>query len=225
MIPTRPLVNNVETMSNVPHILPAGGLVSFHGDGWVAGDGRLHRGGRRGRTRRRRGRTWHRCQDVIDAVGSGLPEGRTVKVFWGRKRRGHRNRTWTYPCPTRDSQLSAAEWVQRGSSSTTTRPAWSTPPTGSPGSLSIESCGQCSPCKLGSAEITQCLQRIETGTGTDQDLEIMRGWLPRTDGSRCYPATEERIAISSILRAFPEEFADHIEHHARSTVRTDAEAR
>ncbi len=36
-------------------------------------------------------------------------------------------------------------------------------------------------------------------------------WLEHvTDGSRCYLATEELVVVSSILRAFPEEFADHI---------------
>ncbi len=69
---------------------------------------------------------------------------------------------------------------------------------------------------------TQCLQRIETGAGTDNDLEIMGGWLPRvTDASRCYLASEERIVVSSILRAFPEEFADHIEHQRCPSPRHD----
>jgi NADH-quinone oxidoreductase subunit F len=88
--------------------------------------------------------------------------------------------------------------------------------------LSIESCGQCSPCKLGSAAITHCLERIENGAGTDNDLEVMGGWLPRvTDASRCYLATEERIVVSSILRAFPEEFADHVEQQRCRSTRRD----
>ena len=32
-----------------------------------------------------------------------------------------------------------------------------------------------------------------------------------TDGNRCYLAVEEQVMVSSILRAFPEEFAEHIE--------------
>ena len=32
-----------------------------------------------------------------------------------------------------------------------------------------------------------------------------------TDGARCYLATEEREVVSSILRCFPEEFAEHLE--------------
>jgi len=78
--------------------------------------------------------------------------------------------------------------------------------------LAVESCGQCSPCKLGSVEITDRLERIETGTGSDGDISAIGSWLGKvTDGARCYLATEERDVVSSILRCFPEEFAEHLE--------------
>ena len=78
--------------------------------------------------------------------------------------------------------------------------------------LAVESCGQCSPCKLGSAEITDRLERIEAGTGSDGDISAIGSWLGKvTDGARCYLATEERDVVSSILRCFPEEFAEHLE--------------
>lgn len=78
--------------------------------------------------------------------------------------------------------------------------------------LAVESCGQCPPCKLGSAEITEGLERIEAGTGTDDDIATIGSWLGKvTDGARCYLATEERDVVSSILRCFPEEFAEHLE--------------
>jgi NADH:ubiquinone oxidoreductase subunit F (NADH-binding) len=80
--------------------------------------------------------------------------------------------------------------------------------------LSIESCGQCPPCKIGSGEITARLERIETGDGEDSDIAAIGGWLQRvTDGSRCYLAVEEQLIVSSILRAFPEEFVEHLEAH------------
>lgn len=80
--------------------------------------------------------------------------------------------------------------------------------------LFVESCGQCPPCKLGSGEITTCLERIETGAGEDRDLEVLAHWLERvTDGNRCYLPVQEQRLVSSILRSFPEEFADHIERH------------
>jgi NADH-quinone oxidoreductase subunit F len=78
--------------------------------------------------------------------------------------------------------------------------------------LSVESCGQCPPCKLGSSAITGHLERIETGVGGDHDLAEIVRWLDHvTDGSRCYLATEEQVLVSSILRAYPEEFAQHLE--------------
>ena len=44
---------------------------------------------------------------------------------------------------------------------------------------------------------------------------IWGGWLERvTDGSRCFLATEEQRLVSSVLRAFPEEFAAHIEQRS-----------
>ena len=78
--------------------------------------------------------------------------------------------------------------------------------------LSIESCGQCPPCKLGSSAITEALERIETGAGEAGDLDVIGGWLGHvTDGSRCFLASEEQIVVTSIMRAFPEEFAEHID--------------
>jgi NADH-quinone oxidoreductase subunit F len=77
--------------------------------------------------------------------------------------------------------------------------------------LSVESCGQCPPCKLGSGEITDHLQRLETGGGTEDDMAGIAHWLQRvTDGNRCYLAVEEQILVTSVIRAFPEEFVEHV---------------
>ena len=78
--------------------------------------------------------------------------------------------------------------------------------------LAVESCGQCGPCKIGSGEITDRLDRIERGEGSDADIQRIGHWLGSvTDGARCYLATEERDTVSSILRCYPEEFAAHLE--------------
>ena len=81
--------------------------------------------------------------------------------------------------------------------------------------LHVESCGQCPPCKLGSQEITYRLERIEAGIGDDRDVAVIGGWLGKvTDGNRCYLAVEEQQVVASLLRAFPEEFAEHLEQRA-----------
>ncbi|MGB6058352.1 MAG: NADH-ubiquinone oxidoreductase-F iron-sulfur binding region domain-containing protein [Microthrixaceae bacterium] len=78
--------------------------------------------------------------------------------------------------------------------------------------LSVESCGQCPPCKQGSIGITEHLVRIEQGQAEDEDLGQINALLRSvTDANRCYLGTEEQIAISSILRKFPQDFADHLE--------------
>ena len=78
--------------------------------------------------------------------------------------------------------------------------------------LYVESCGQCRSCKFGSGEITRTLDTIAEGGGTERDIEVIGArLLSVTDQTRCYLAAEEQILISSILRAFPEEFALHLE--------------
>jgi NADH:ubiquinone oxidoreductase subunit F (NADH-binding) len=77
--------------------------------------------------------------------------------------------------------------------------------------LWVESCGQCPACKRGSGEITERLTRIEGGVADDRDIDQLGGWLSKvTDGNRCYLAVEEQAVVSSIMRAFADEFDEHL---------------
>jgi NADH-quinone oxidoreductase subunit F len=83
--------------------------------------------------------------------------------------------------------------------------------------LSVESCGQCPPCKQGTLGITRLLTDIEAGRGRDEDLAGISALLRSvTDANRCYLGTEEQQVVASIMRAFPEDFAAHLEGRARS---------
>jgi len=76
----------------------------------------------------------------------------------------------------------------------------------------VESCGQCPPCKQSSGEITARLSEIEACRGSDRDISVIGARLLQvTDANRCYLGTEERLVVSSILAAFPDEFAAHLE--------------
>jgi NADH-quinone oxidoreductase subunit F len=78
--------------------------------------------------------------------------------------------------------------------------------------LSVESCGQCPPCKLGSGQITASLERLQAGRATEEDIGGIGAWLRSvTDGNRCYLAVEEQVLVSSILQAFPDEVVSHLE--------------
>jgi NADH:ubiquinone oxidoreductase subunit F (NADH-binding) len=77
--------------------------------------------------------------------------------------------------------------------------------------LAVESCGQCLPCKEGSRRITAHLERLEGGAGTADDVNEIARWVRQvTDGNRCYLAVQEQVIIASILDTFAEEVEEHI---------------
>ena len=77
--------------------------------------------------------------------------------------------------------------------------------------LFVESCGQCPACKFGTGEVTQTLQALEAGTGSDRDLELIlvraRG---STGGQKCALPTGESLLKQSLVQSFGEEFASHV---------------
>ncbi len=208
------LVNNVETLANVPHILvrgvdwfrsmgteesPGNVVATIVGDVVAPDVGEVELGTPLGA--------------VIDAVGSGVGAGRKVKaVFPGVANAvvtaEHLGVPLSYEgFAAIGSGMGAAGYIVYDDTACMVATAHRLSHF-----LAIESCGQCPPCKLGSGEITTHLDRIERGVGSDEDLAGIHQWLQRvTDGSRCFLATEEQLMVSSILRAFPEEFAQHIE--------------
>lgn len=214
--PNPTLVNNVETLSNVPHILARGAdwfrsmgtaespgtiVCTVVGDVVAPDVGEVELG--------------TPLRAVIDAVGSGLPEGRTAKaVFSGVANPVVPAADLDVPVSYEGFQaigsgMGSAGFVVYDDTACMVDAAYRLSRF-----LYIESCGQCPPCKMGSGEITRRLERIETGVGDDGDVRAIAGWIERvTDGNRCYLAVEERLMVSSVLRAFPEEFAEHIELH------------
>ena len=78
--------------------------------------------------------------------------------------------------------------------------------------LHVESCGQCPPCKLGTEAITAVLDGLIDGRATEDDFSLLNARLRTvTDGNRCYLPVEEQNVVSSLLRAFPEDFVAPIE--------------
>jgi len=87
------------------------------------------------------------------------------------------------------------------------------------GFLSVESCGQCPPCKRDSGDITAALQRLSAGRGEEHsaggsdeaDIDVIGARLRTvTDANRCYLGTQEQLLVSSVLELYPEDFADHL---------------
>jgi NADH:ubiquinone oxidoreductase subunit F (NADH-binding) len=212
--PNPTLVNNVETLSNVPHILARGAdwfrsmgtaespgtiVATVVGDVVAPDVGEIELG--------------TPLRAVIDAVGSGMRPGRSVKaVFSGVANPVVTAADLDTPVSYEGfasigSGMGAAGFIVYDDTTCMVDAAYRLSRF-----LSIESCGQCPPCKLGSSAITEHLERIETGNGNESDLDAISGWLHRvTDGNRCYLAVEERDLVNSVLQAFPDEFVEHIE--------------
>lgn len=208
------LVNNVETLCNVPHVLARGPawfrtmgtpdspgtvVATVVGDVVRPGVGEVELG--------------TPLPEVIDAVGGGVAPGRRVKaVFSGVANPVLAGDALGAPLSYEGIAAAGSGMGAAGLAVYDETACMVGVAHAMSRFLSIESCGQCPPCKLGSAEITEHLRRIETGGGSDRDVEEIGRWLTRvTDGARCYLATEEQALVSSVLRAFPDEVAEHVE--------------
>ncbi len=77
--------------------------------------------------------------------------------------------------------------------------------------LSVESCGQCSPCKLDGITLSKRLALVSGSDATEYDIaEIQKRIGTVADRSRCFLATQQQVVLESILEQFPEEFEAHL---------------
>ncbi len=207
------LVNNVETLASVAHILARGALW-FRSMGTVDSPGTLlvtvvgavtHPGVMEVEM-------GTALDDVLGMCGGPLPDRRLVAALSGVSNQVLLAAEFDVPLTYEDmaargTSLGAAGFAIYDDSAdmvSVTREFSRF--------LAVESCGQCPACKSGSMAITERLAAIDDGRGTDADLGAIAASLRTvTDANRCYLGTEELNVVSSMLRAFPEAFAQRIE--------------
>jgi len=74
-----------------------------------------------------------------------------------------------------------------------------------------ESCGWCTPCRDGLPYVSWLLEKIESGHGTMDDIENLRGQMHNINGrSFCALAMGAMGPIDGLLRLFEEELIDHV---------------
>ncbi|ACO04878.1 MAG TPA: NADH-quinone oxidoreductase subunit F [Persephonella sp.] len=74
-----------------------------------------------------------------------------------------------------------------------------------------ESCGKCTPCRVGTYEQMNILKKIKEGRGTEKDLEYLKHLSENIPaGSICGLGFSAPQAVSDALRKFPEEFEAHL---------------
>lgn len=72
---------------------------------------------------------------------------------------------------------------------------------------SIESCGKCTPCRIGSVRGLETMERIIAGIDRERNLEILEDLCETmTDGSLCAMGGLTPMPVMSALRHFPEDF-------------------
>ncbi len=70
-----------------------------------------------------------------------------------------------------------------------------------------ESCGQCTPCREGSAWVTKILQRIEDGRGTEEDLDtLMEVTTQMTGTTICVLSDSVAAPVQSSIKKFRDEY-------------------
>jgi NADH:ubiquinone oxidoreductase subunit F (NADH-binding) len=72
--------------------------------------------------------------------------------------------------------------------------------------LAVESCGQCTPCKADGLAIADTLDRLCTGNGDQHDLDTVTSALVTVaDGARCNLASQQQVVVGQILAGWDDE--------------------
>jgi NADH-quinone oxidoreductase subunit F len=218
------IVNNVETISNIPWIVANGGfayasigpptsagtrLMSLSGHVVNPGDYELVLG-----------LTW---RELIYEIGGGIPDGRELKAWVP----GGASAPWFVPSEHLDTPVTIDDIAANGSmigsgavivmDDTTNVVA---------AALRIvrffahESCGQCTPCREGTTWLERILDRIVTGRGRPEDLDLLLDVSDNISPGLVWPPAMTTICplgpsatapIVSVMRYFGDEVAAMID--------------
>ncbi|MDR0321811.1 MAG: SLBB domain-containing protein [Treponema sp.] len=74
-----------------------------------------------------------------------------------------------------------------------------------------ESCGKCSPCRIGTTQILKLLEKIAEGKGSDEDIEKLESiGNAMTRASLCMLGCTAANPVISTIKNFREEYLEHI---------------
>lgn len=221
------VVNNVETMSNLPWIINNGGAAfAALGTGRSTGTRLFALSGRvknPGVYEVEMVKTTFRDLIFDPQFGGGIIGDKAIKAFIP----GGVSAPWFGP-DLLDLPLGQDEVAEKGSmlgsgsvivfdeDSCVVRSAWRITKF-----FSRESCGQCTPCREGSGWIERAMYRLEHGGGREEDLALVLDLCDNISPGLSWPPQQTTIcvlgpsipsSVVSAIRMFRQEFIDHIEH-------------
>ncbi|NNN21849.1 MAG: NADH-quinone oxidoreductase subunit NuoF [Acidimicrobiales bacterium] len=219
------VVNNMETVSNLPWIVLNGGAAfAALGEGSSAGtrlfalSGHVNRPG------------WYEIEmakttfkDLIEhpELGGGIRKGRSLKAFIP----GGVSAPWFGPNEmdmplSQDAVAQAGSMLGSGSvvvmdeTTCPVRAAWRITKF-----FSRESCGQCTPCREGSGWIERTMRRIEFGAGRMEDIDLVLDACDNISPGLSWPPKQTTIcvlgpsipsSVNSAITMFRDDFISHI---------------
>jgi NADH-quinone oxidoreductase subunit F len=219
------VVNNVETVSNLPWItLNGGSAFAAMGEGRSTGtrifalSGRVNRPGN---YEVEMAKTTFRDLIFDPRLGGGIPDGRQLKAFIP----GGASAPWFGPDQVdmpldqdavgkAGSMLGSGSVVVMDDTTCVVRAAWRITRF-----FHHESCGQCTPCREGSGWLDKVMYRIEQGEGREEDLELLFDVCDNISPGLSWPPQQTTIcvlgpsipsSITSAVRMFRDEFLVHI---------------
>ena len=222
------IVNNVETIANLPHIVEKGadwfaGLSDSEDTGtfMMSISGHVKRPGN---YELPHGLTW---RDVIYDVAGGIRDGNELKAWVP----GGASAPWFVPELHLDKPVTKNDCAADGSmlgSGAIIVMDHTTDMVGAAERLvaffAEESCGQCTPCREGTTWLDMILQRVLHGAGREADIDLLHdvsdnisiglGWPPKQT-TICPLGPSAVSPVLSLLKHFRSEVEDHI---AKATV-------
>jgi len=209
------LVQNVETMANVPGIL-AEGPAWFRAVGTDDSPGTVVCTVSGATTRAGVGEfaMGTPLHDVLDVLGGGMPDGRSVAAVMS----GVANAL--VPGDRLDAPVSHEGMQAIGSGLGAAgflvfddQTDFAALAEGVSRFLSVESCGQCTPCKQDGRVIADELATLVGTRPHEIDLATVRQRLDTVaDGARCNLASQQQDVVGSVLERFPVAISAHLDH-------------
>ena len=208
------LVNNVETLSNVPHILRNGsewftqvGTAQSPGTMLFSLSGAVNRPG-----------VYELplgtpLRHLLEECGGGIPHGRKVKaVFPGGPSFAMVGADQLDLPMDFDSLKKAGTGLGSAGVIVVDEATCMVEQTLKLSNFfKVESCGQCPPCRIGTMNLAERVAKIEDGEGTQKDLEMLLQVCGFVKGTGfCTLITGASVLVQNSLRLFRHEFEEHV---------------
>lgn len=208
-------VNNVETLSAVPFIIQNGGdAYRQYGTQESAGTKLFCVSGHVRRPGNYELPLGFPLMELIDDVCGGLREGRTLKgVIPGGSSVPILSAEECKDCTlsyegviAAGSQLGCASVIVMDDTTDIVKQVRRMV-----GFYAHESCGQCTPCREGSAWTEKILRRIEAGRGTEEDLDTLMEITSQMEGTTiCVLSDSVAAPVQSSIKKFREDYLSRI---------------